>query len=94
MAERDLEALRRDDSSLEEAHSLERELLSELVLYAQLLLKEARALGAELESQQLEVIRSVCKVAMDPSHRTEEETALALSDAVSIHETCHSVRRL
>lgn len=84
MAERDLEALRHDDSSLKEAHALERELLSELVLYAQLLLKETQALGAELESQQLELIRSICKVAMDPSHKTEEETATALSDAVSI----------
>jgi hypothetical protein len=52
------------------------------VIYAQLLLKEARALGAELEAQQLEVIRSICQVAMDPKHQTQEETAMALSDAV------------
>jgi hypothetical protein len=45
-------------------------------------LKEAKALGAELEAQQLEVIRSICKVAMDPSYQTEEETALALTDVV------------
>lgn len=82
MADRDLEALRQDDDSLESAHSRERELLGQLVVYAQLLLKEAKALGAELEAQQLEVIRSICKVAMDPSHKTEEDTALALTDVV------------
>ena len=31
---------------------------------------------------QLEIIRSICQVAMDPKHVTEEETALALTDAV------------
>ena len=82
MAERDLDALRNDDDSLKENHARERDILGQLVLYAQALLKEARALGAELEAQQLEVIRSICKVAMDPSHTTEEETAMALSDAV------------
>lgn len=82
MADDDLDALRRDDESLESAHVKERELLVQLVVYAQLLLKEVRALGAELESQQLEVIRSICKVALDPVHQTEEETALALTDAV------------
>jgi hypothetical protein len=82
MAERDLDALRKDDDSLDEIHSREREILGQLVVYTQLLLKEVQALGAELESQQLEVIRSICKVAMDPAHRTEEETAMALSDAV------------
>lgn len=82
MAERDLEALRRDDDSLRETHEREREILGKLVAYAQLLLKETRALGAELEAQQLEVIRSICQVAMDPKHQTEEETAIALSDAV------------
>eukprot|EP00980_Cylindrotheca_fusiformis_P006571 scaffold1384_cov116-Cylindrotheca_fusiformis.AAC.49 len=82
MADRDLEALRQDDDSLRESHAREREILGALVVYAQLLLKEARALGAELESQQLEVVRSICKVAMDPSHTTEEETAMALADAV------------
>ena len=82
MTERDLDALRRDDESLEEGHARERHLLGQLVAYAQLLLKETRALGAELEASHLEVIRSICKVAMDPSHRTEEETAMALTDAV------------
>jgi hypothetical protein len=82
MADRDLEALRQDDDSLESAHAREREILGQLVVYAQLLLKEAKALGAELEAQQLEVIRSICKVAMDPSYKTEEETALALTDVV------------
>lgn len=82
MALRDVDALRRDDESLREPHEREREILGQLVVYAQLLVKEARALGAELETQQLEVIRSICQVAMDPKHQTEEETAMALSDAV------------
>ena len=82
MIERDLDALRRDDDSSDEINTREREILGQLVVYAQLLLKEVQALGAELESQQLEVIRSICKVAMDPTHRTEEEAAMALSDAV------------
>ena len=82
MADRDLDALRRNDESLKEPHERERTILGQLVIYAQLLLKEARALGAELEAQQLEVIRSICQVAMDPKHQTEEETAMALSDAV------------
>uniref|UniRef100_A0A7S4AMV0 Uncharacterized protein n=1 Tax=Pseudo-nitzschia australis TaxID=44445 RepID=A0A7S4AMV0_9STRA len=82
MADRDLDALRRDDESLREPHEKEREILGQLVVYAQALLKETRALGAELEAHQLEVVRSVCKVAMDPTHTTEEETANALADAV------------
>ncbi|KAG7339364.1 hypothetical protein IV203_006617 [Nitzschia inconspicua] len=82
MANRDLEALRRDDESLKKDHEKEREILGKLVEYAQALLKQARALGAELEAQQLEIVRSICKVAMDPSHTSEEETAIALSDAV------------
>lgn len=82
MADRDIAALQADDDSLEEKHARERALLGQLVAYTQLLLKETRALGAELEAQQLEVIRSICKVAMDPRHTTEEDTAMALADAV------------
>jgi len=88
MADRDLEALRQrsddddTDVELERAHARERAILGQLVVNAQLLLKEARALGAELEAQQIEVIRSICKVAMDPSHSTEEEAEAALTDAV------------
>jgi hypothetical protein len=84
MADRDLDDLRKggDDEALKERHARERELLGQLVIYAQLLLKEARALGAELEAHQLEIVRSICQVAMDPAHTTEEETAMALSDAV------------
>ncbi len=82
MADRDLDALRNDDESLREPHEKERQLLGKLVNYAQALLKETRALGAELEAHQLEIVRSICKVAMDPEHTTEEETANALSDAV------------
>ena len=40
------------------------------------------ALGAQLEAQQVEVIRSICKVAMDPRYQSEEETAAALTDSV------------
>lgn len=82
MADRDLDARRRDDDSLEAVHEQERKILGTLVEYAQLLLKEARALGAELEASQLEIVRSICQVAMDPSHKTEEDTANALTDAV------------
>ncbi|KAL7564710.1 hypothetical protein ACA910_010126 [Epithemia clementina (nom. ined.)] len=87
MVERDLEALRRDESddddkAMDNHNAREREILGRLVVQAQLLVKEARALGAELEAQQLEVIRSICKVAMDPMYTTEEETAMALTDAV------------
>jgi hypothetical protein len=82
MAQRDVDALRNDDTSLESVHQRERDILGQLVSYTQLLVKETRALGAELEASQLEVIRSICKVAMDPSLKTEEETAMALTDAV------------
>lgn len=82
MADRDIEALRNDDDSVQVAHKRERDLIGKMVAYAQLLLKEVRALGAELEAQQLEVIRSICKVAMDPIHQTEEDTTMALTDTV------------
>lgn len=88
MAERELESLRQrmdddtQDHQLEKAHARERELLGQLVVNAQLLLTEVKALGAELEAQQIEVIRSICKVAMDPSHTSEEQTSAALTDAV------------
>ncbi len=65
-----------------EKHKRVRMILEKVVQYAQLLLKETRALGAELEATQLEIIRSICQVAMDPSHETEEETSIALTDAV------------
>ena len=89
MVERDLNALRQDeggddddDNAMDQKGAREREILGQLVVQAQLLVKEARALGAELEAQQLEIIRSICKVAMDPMHKTEEETTMALTDAV------------
>ena len=89
MADRDREMALNDDADnstartdLEQRHERERQILGQLVVYAQLLLKEARALGASLEAQMIEVIRSICKVAMDPSLATEEETARALTDAV------------
>ena len=84
------QAMSNDESSIQNESKVEqfqrheevRSILGKLIQYAQLLLKEARALGAELEVSQLEIIRSICKVAMDPSHETEEETSLALTDAV------------
>jgi hypothetical protein len=85
MADRDVDAMRNgqeESQDYKQRHEREREILGQLTVYAQLLLKEARALGAELESQQIEVIRSICKVAMDPKFVTEEETARALTDAV------------
>ena len=82
MAQRDLRAKKDERKTLQERHRRERVLLGHLVSYTQLLLKETQALGADLEAQQLEVIRSICKVAMNPNHKTEEETAMALTDAV------------
>ncbi len=83
MAQRDLEARRTGDEELhKEAHSRERAILMNLAQIAQALVKEAQALGAELEVSMLEIIRSICEVAMDPSHKSEEDTAVALTDAV------------
>ena len=84
MIERDLEARQNGeaDDVINERHQEEREIITKLIQYAQVLLKQVRALGAELEASHLEVIRSICNVAMDPSHTTEEETATALTDAV------------
>lgn len=84
MADKHLEIKRsgKDATELDEQHRKERDVLGKLVKYAQLLLKEAQALGAELETTQLEIIRSICNVAMDPNHKTEEETSIALKDAV------------
>jgi len=63
-------------------HEKERIILGKLVQQAMVLLKEVQALGAELEVMQLEIVRSICQVAMDPKHKTEEEAAFALTDAV------------
>ena len=84
MASKHLEVKRseEDPTEAEAQFTRERDVLGKLVRYSQLLLKEVQALGAELETQQLEVIRSICNVAMNPDHKTEEETAEALSDAV------------
>ena len=71
-----------DTITMIKEHDIERLNLGRLVTYAQVLLKEVRAIGAELEAGQLEVIRSICLVAMDPKHTTEEETAIALTDAI------------
>jgi len=84
MASKHLEIKRsgEDPTEAEAQFTRERHVLGKLVKYSQLLLKEVQALGAELETTQLEVIRSICNVAMNPDHTTEEETAEALSDAV------------
>ena len=83
MAQRDLEARRRgQEDAVSAAHAREREILINLARIGQGLVKDAQALGAELEVSMLEIIRSICEVAMDPSHKTEEDTAVALKDAV------------
>ena len=61
---------------------IEREVLVRLTKEAMLLVKEVQATGAELEVMQLEVIRSICQVAMDPKYVTEQEAAYALTDTV------------
>lgn len=71
-----------ESKEFDERQTSERNVLQNLVKYAQLLLKETQALGAELEGSQIEIIRSICNVAMDPKHSTDEETAEALTDAV------------
>ena len=83
MAQRDLEARRRgDEDAVSAVHATERAILINLAKIGQGLVKDAQALGAELEVSMLEIIRSICEVAMDPSHKTEEDTAVALKDAV------------
>ena len=84
MISRDLKAKEEGngEDEINARHEEEREIVTKLLQYAQMLLKQARALGAELEASHLEVIRSICHVAMDPSHETEEETSTALTYAV------------
>ena len=83
MAQRDLEARRRgEEDTVAAVHAMERSILINLAKIGQGLVKDAQALGAELEVSMLEIIRSICEVAMDPSHKTEEDTAVALKDAV------------
>ena len=83
MAYRDNDARRQgDEDRFKERHGRERAILINLAKIGQGLVKDAQALGAELEVSMLEIIRSICEVAMDPSHKDEEETAIALKDAV------------
>ena len=84
MISRDLKAKEEGngEDEINARHEEEREIVTKLLQYAQMLLKQVRALGAELEASHLEVIRSICHVAMDPSHETEEETSTALTYAV------------
>jgi len=83
MAQSDVKAQREGtEHQLKDRHASERAILINLAQIAQALVKEAQALGAELEVSMLEIIRSICEVAMDPSHKTEEDTTVALTDAV------------
>lgn len=83
MAQRDLAARGEGkEEYVSERHASERAIMMNLARIAQSLVKEAQALGAELEVSMLEIIRSICEVAMDPSHKSEEDTAVALTDAV------------
>lgn len=83
--ERLAEMADREEGPLEppelETISREREIIGELVVYANVWLKEARALSAETEAQQMEILRCICEVVMDPAYSTEEEMAKALVDA-------------
>ncbi|KAL7463252.1 hypothetical protein ACHAXS_003621 [Conticribra weissflogii] len=83
MAKRDLEArLGGSEDCFKEIHARERIIMMNLAQLAQGLVKEAQALGAELEVSMLEIVRSICEVAMDPSLKSQEDTAIALTDAV------------
>ena len=83
MSQRDLNARKMgNEDSLKIRHDRERAIMVNLAQIAQSLVKEAQALGAELEVSMLEIIRSICEVAMDPRNKSEEETAVALTDAV------------
>ncbi|KAK1743735.1 hypothetical protein QTG54_005332 [Skeletonema marinoi] len=74
MAQRDLEARRRgDEDAVSAVHATE---------HWAGIGQGCAGTGAELEVSMLEIIRSICEVAMDPSHKTEEDTAVALKDAV------------
>lgn len=66
----------------DEKDAIERQLLTKMTRMSMLLLKEAQSVGAELEASQLEIIRSICKVAMDPKYETEEEASDALTDTI------------
>jgi len=81
-----LNAMRTEDDvivqKVKSEQETEKKIISKLTTYIQIVLKEVRALGAELEANQLEVVRSICMVAMNPDHKTEEDTAIALTDAV------------
>jgi hypothetical protein len=83
MSQRDFNARKMgNEDSLKVRHDSERAIMVNLAQIAQALVKEAQALGAELEVSMLEIIRSICEVAMDDRHKSEEETAVALTDAV------------
>uniref|UniRef100_A0A7S1BAP0 Uncharacterized protein n=1 Tax=Corethron hystrix TaxID=216773 RepID=A0A7S1BAP0_9STRA len=62
----------------------EKEMFNRLNTYAMVLLREVRAVGAEMEATQLETIREICKVAMDPQYEDDpQKGAWALSDRVA-----------
>jgi len=83
MTYRDLEAQREGDKDrCKLRHDAERAIMMNLAKISAGLVKDAQALGAELEVSMLEIIRSICEVAMDPKHKDVEETSVALSDAV------------
>jgi hypothetical protein len=76
-----------DPTELEEKHSKERHVFfGKLVKYSQLLLKEVQALGAELEATQVEVISSICKVAMNPDYKTEKRDCRGADRCNKIYE--------
>ena len=83
MSQSDLNAQKiGNDNSLKETHNRERAIMVNLAQIVQALVKEAQALGAELEVLMLEIIHSICEVAMNPRHKSKEDTAIALTNAV------------
>ena len=84
MRDEDLRARQcnKDVSEMAERHKEERSILGGLASTAQILLRKSRALASKLKESHLEVVQSIFKVAMDLDHSTEEETAIALTNAV------------
>ena len=63
-------------------HASKHAILINLVRISQALVKETQVLGFKLGLSIMEIVRSVSKVAMDPSHQTQGDTTVALMRAV------------
>ena len=80
MADREMDAVRRGDERIKEAYDREREIIGQLAVHAQVLVKESQVLRAESQARHLEILRRICEVVMDPRHTSEEEIANAVAD--------------